>query len=157
MKYLIGILIVFFVSESLARVGETLPECMDRYGEVLNSFPQHGRQMFVFMKSGFMISVQFYDGVVDGIMYMKAGEKLNDHFVKPTNNELQIFLNVNGGDLGWIKRNTASVDREWITEDGRLVAVYLEKKSFLIINTTDSIKRLEAQMRMETKSKLDGF
>ena len=109
-------------SPAWARIGETLEECIARYGNVTKIDEQKG-QIF-FEKNGYAICATFFNGQVD-TMSFKRRIPGSDTFAPLNAEEIQLLLKANGGDKKWQSRNVDGPNPEWQTEDGLMFADYL--------------------------------
>jgi len=155
MKIFMLLLVCFAVLPSAeARLGETAAQCQQRYGAPVQA-DKEGHMMF--MKGGFIIMVDIFNGRVETIGFRKVeqnalgmGEKLSD-------NEIASFLAANGNGKKWKKLEIISMDDNWITEDGDFIAVYKKMDRTLIIFTKEVLARDKEERRQEENKNLRGF
>ena len=132
-------------STLFARIGETEQECAAQYGEPIKKLPNDS---LLYQKADLNILITFFNGKADAIAYRKIakGEQLSE-------NEVEVLLNSNSGGVPWKKREGTSVDREWVTENGELLATYDSIDHLLMVGTKDYLAREEAKEGQN----LEGF
>src|SRR3954471_18716560 len=113
-------LALFAVASALARVGETEPELVARYGQVLSRQPArksaagkmtiYGERL-VFKSTDWDVSAVIIGGKCQEISYTKDG--------KWTEVQFQFLLQLNGGRKQWTEQPTRNPDnhREWNRKD----------------------------------------
>jgi hypothetical protein len=136
-------------STLFARIGETEQECTARYGEPVK---KGSNDSLLYQKSDLNIFITFFDGKADAIAYWKIakGEQLSE-------NEVEILLNSNSGGVPWKKRAVISMDREWETENGELLATYDNGEHMLMVGTKDYLARQKAKRAAKEGKNLEGF
>ncbi len=143
-----------FYQQASARIGETLEQCQARYGNPV----EVTKTMTRFKKGDMNIMVGgFYNGKVDNIAYCKGEKNDLGIFDEMSENEIQNFLKANGGEKGWNKSKKISMNKEWLTEDGEIFAVYVITTNILFICTKKWIAGEEAKTKAEENKKLEGF
>jgi hypothetical protein len=155
MKKYAMLLLVVLMSATLAnaRIGETLEQCRARYGKEI----RQANGCFGFIKAGFFIMVQFYDGKADSIVFRKVEQNILDIPVEISPNEIQNLLKQTGGGQAWKETNEIIIGSSWATEDGKVLAGYTAMDRVLFVFTLDnSLRRLAAKKAKEDK-KLEGF
>jgi hypothetical protein len=120
-----------------ARIGETEQECAARYGEPIKKLPNDS---LLYQKADLNIFITFFNGKADAIAYRKIAKDQ-----QLSENEVEILLNDNSGGVPWKKREGTSVDREWVTENGELLATYDSGDHLLMVGTKDYLAREEAK------------
>ena len=148
MKFVVILLILLVPICAFARIGETAEECVTRYGKAIDKVDN---RMF-FAKGGFVIAATFYQGVVDSIAYFKEGKR-----AEISDNEIEVLLKSNGGDEKWEKLKIISVDKQWETEDGAIMACYKTFDNMLLIATKERLERMIAEKKAEEKERLEEF
>jgi hypothetical protein len=78
------------------------------------------------------------------------GEQISD-------NEVEILLNSNAGGVPWQKRIAISMNRNWETENGELVATYITLENWLMVATKDYLAREKAEKDAKEGKNLEGF
>jgi hypothetical protein len=78
------------------------------------------------------------------------GEKISE-------NEIEILLKSNAGGVPWQKRAVISMNRNWETENGELLATYLTFENLLMVGTKDHLAREKAEKAAKEGQKLEGF
>jgi hypothetical protein len=140
-------------STAVARIGETLEQCQSRYGKEI----RRANGCSVFIKAGFYIMVQFYEGKADSILFRKVEQNILDMPVEISPNEIQNLLKQNGGGKTWKETHEVIIGSSWATEDRSVLAGYTAMDRVLVIFTLDhSLRNLAAKKAKEDK-KLEGF
>lgn len=149
------LLLVVLMSATLAnaRIGETLEQCRARYGKEI----RQANGCSVFIKAGFYIMVQFYEGKADSILFRKVEQNILDMPVEISPNEIQNLLKQNGGGQAWKETNEIIIGSSWATEDGKVLAGYTAMDRFLAVFTLDSSLRSLAAKKAKEDKKLEGF
>lgn len=157
MKRYISIVIILVLLTSAttttARIGETLAQCQVRYGKEIRT----ADGLSIFIKAGFYIMVQFYEGKADSILFRKVEQNILDIPVEISPNEIQNILKQNGGGLAWKETNEIIIGSSWVTEDGNLLAGYRAMDCNLCIFTLDHTLRNLAKKKAKEDKKLEGF
>jgi hypothetical protein len=132
-----------------ARIGETEQECTARYGEPFEKLPNNS---VLYRKSDLGLLINFFNGKADSIAYRKIakGQQLSE-------NEVEILLNNNSGGVPWKKHAVISMNREWLTENGELVATYVTHERLLMVATKDYLARRKAKIEAKEVQNLKGF
>lgn len=143
----------FAASPVFARIGETPQQCQQRYGA---PFKVDGRWTF-FKLSGFGIMISFFEGKADSILYRKLEQSILGQAVEMSNNEIEKLLEINAGQSTWKTRTVISMDREWETEDGELIAFYKTFDNVLSICTMGWVERESAARKAKENKALDRF
>jgi hypothetical protein len=136
-------------STLFARIGETEQECAARYGEPTKTLPNNS---LLYEKSDLNIYIIFFNGKADAIAYGKIakGEQLSE-------NEIEVLLKSNSGDVPWQERAVISMNRNWETENGELLANYNTVAHLLMIATKDYFTRKQATKDAKEDQNLEGF
>lgn len=138
-----------------ARIGETPEECQKRYGDVLKF--DKDSNLTIFKKSGFFIMVEFFNNKVDMISYRKIEENILGTADKLSDNETQMFLDVNSSGKIWKERDFISLNKEWQTEDADIFAHYDSIENILYIATKDCLSRKELEKKSKENENLKDF
>jgi len=156
LRFLIAvILIAVTIVQADARIGETLEQCIERYGgRVDKSSPGKG---VGFVKGGFVIAVQFYEGKADTLAFCKVERDALGKAKEMSNNEISQLLQANSGDRKWKEINQIPLERYWLTEDAQLVASYRSFEHTLTIMTKAATDRANAAKKAEEDKKLKGL
>jgi hypothetical protein len=141
--------ITLTTSTLFARIGETEEECAARYGEPTKTLPNNS---FLYQKSDLNIFIIFFNGKADAIAYSKIakGQQLSE-------NEIELLLTSNSGVVPWQKRAVISLNRDWATENGELLANYDAVGHMLMIATKDYFARQKAAKDAKEGQNLEGF
>jgi hypothetical protein len=138
-----------------ARIGESLEQCIERYGQPTEQRAESGLAGFV--KAGLRIIVHFHEGAADALWYQK---QTKDDLGQPeelSETEIAVLLEANGNGTTWAKPGKYGLDTVWLADDGRLGAVYRYLSHELCISTIDYIDRQSADRAAAEKANLDGF
>ena len=81
---------------------------------------------------------------------MGKGEQLSE-------NEIEILLNNNSGDVPWKKLLAISMNRNWETENGEVLATYITFENLLKVGTKDYDAREKAKKDAKESKNLEGF
>ncbi|MGC3991673.1 MAG: hypothetical protein QM796_18680 [Chthoniobacteraceae bacterium] len=145
--------LVCFASQSKARIGETLEQCIQRYGAVVKQ--ESG--IIVFKKSGFFVMVKLYNEKVEQIAFCKAQADELGQAGAISDNEIELLLKTNGGASNWKVQPVISTDRHWQTEDESLFAHYTTIDHMLVIQTKDCVVRDIESEKAKEKQNLNSF
>lgn len=157
---LIAVILLALPSSSKARIGESLEQCIDRYGP-----PDKGPQDSAlhpaaidcgFSKGDFYVVVTVYQEKVVDIMFRKLdGTPFNG-------SEVERLLTANGG-TSWIVRKVEESDKlEWATKDGTKLAMLGPNRNaeigrVLTVWTNEWQRILAEQEKSDAKNRLNGF
>ena len=136
-------------STLFARIGETEQECAARYGEPTKTLPNNS---LLYEKSDLNIFIIFFNGKADAIAYGKIakGQQLSE-------NEIELLLKSNSGVVPWQERAVISMNRNWETENGELLANYNTVAHLLTIATKDYFARQKDKTDAKEGQNLEGF
>jgi hypothetical protein len=136
-------------STLFARIGETEQECAARYGEPTKTLPNNS---LLYEKSDLNIFIIFFNGKADAIAYGKIakGQQLSE-------NEIELLLKSNSGGVPWQERAVISMNRNWVTENGELLANYNTVAHLLMVATKDYFTRTKATKDAKEDQNLEGF
>ena len=95
----------------------------------VKKFPDNS---LLYQKSGLGIIITFFNGKADSIVYRKIATNALGKGEQISENEVEILLNNNSGGVPWKKRAVISMNREWETENGELLATYITSENLLI-------------------------
>lgn len=149
---IISTLLGFLTTISSAKIGESVSECDQRYGDTIDHLKE-GRKR-VYQVGGFYVSCWFYEGKCESIDYsFLTPSNIAPRKKDPLNKDQVIkILEINGAEWKQIDKSTYGQDFEglWETNDKKLSAkVYAD--SILIETKSRAIRSSE----METKAKID--
>ena len=154
-KIALFISILFIVSSAAyARIGETLQQCIERYGQPIKTTPEG---MILFSKSGLYVFVHFFEEKADAIAFRKVEEDALQTPAEISQNEIDLLLSSNGQGHEWKKREVISMDSEWETDDGKIIATYGTMQHLLIVVTKDYTDREDAAKKAKEKENLNNF
>ena len=142
------------ISPAKARIGETLEQCIARYGNPVR--PIEERMPVTFQKSGLLIGVVFIDGKAAQIMFFKP-DQTDGKLSHLSADEIKALLDANGAGRAWSVSPSRPLDKAWTTADGELFAVYLTARSTLTIRTKAFDEASKAKAREDEKKALEGF
>jgi hypothetical protein len=83
-------------------------------------------------------------------MSLGKGEQISE-------NEVEILLNSNSGGVPWKKVAVISINRNWATENGELLATYNTIDNLLMVGTKDHLAREKANKDAKEGQNLEGF
>jgi hypothetical protein len=154
---IIMLLVAFFtvLSSAQARLGETPAQCQQRYGAPVK-VDREGNTM-CFMKGGFFIIVEFFNGRAETIMFRKVEQNVLGMGEKLTDNEIESLLAANGNGKKWKTLEIMSMDDNWITEDGDFIACYKKMDRMLLILTKEKVAREMEEKKQKENKNLRGF
>jgi hypothetical protein len=143
------------------RLGETLAQCVQRYGPSISS----DKNTIRFNKDGFGIAVTFIDGGARRIVYSKVEPGALLKISRLTGGDIETILNLNSGGEKWLKRNfvaesSSGSDLEkrdafnsalrtdvWVRSDGKAEAIYLTIDGLLAVFDSSYGQQLFPSMR----------
>ena len=155
MKKLLAIIaaIAAITTAAHARIGETLEQAIERYGE---PSPGQNAGWTVFFKGGFQVNTHFHGGAIDAVEYIKT-EGLET--AKLSEVEVQNFLNANYAG-NW----QASSWRSWFAPNlGALQEYHVIKGNWakgyhrLVIWTAAAGRRAHDKVALEETEAQAGF
>jgi len=144
-------------SPGYGRIGETIGECIARYGEIDSGSEVDGRQAQVFKKSGYIIVVCFYEKKADWVTFLKEKEDDLGFASEISDNEIEILLKSNSDDTPWKPIEIISMNKHWVTIDKSLISMYSYLENTLSIMTLDCFYRFAAKKKADEEKSLDGF
>jgi hypothetical protein len=115
------------------------------------------KNMLLFQKGGILIMVEFYNGKADMISFRKSKQNILGIAEEFSDNEIQNLLKANGGTREWKQREIISMNKEWQTEDGELLAHLEAIENYIVIATKSYLAREESKKKAKENKKLDGF
>jgi len=137
-------LAVMVCSTASARIGETLEQCVARYGAP-DSGPKPAEgglsaSTYYFVKSGRDIQITFYDGkAVELLVHRRDGKVFSD-------SEVETMLSENKS-LGWVENSSPSPHhRIWTTSDAK-------RQAFLSLNYNDMPNAIFAVFTVEWRER----
>jgi hypothetical protein len=144
-------------SPGYGRIGETLEECIARYGEIYSESEFEGRKQYIFKKSGYVISICFYEKKAD-LMFLFKEEKDDLEFnAKFSDNEIEILHKSNAGDTPWEPIEIISLNKQWINKEKGLVSLYMYPANTLSFMTLGFMSRQTEKTKADEEKSLDGF
>lgn len=155
MKTILALTLALITSPAFARIGETPAECITRYGEPLKVIKD--KSQLLFQKSGLIVMAQFHEGKCEMLGIRKIEQDVLGNAVALSENEIEMLLNANAGGSVWIKQEGFSLDSQWQTENGELLAQYENLHNFMVIMSRACADRTEQDKKAEEQKKLDGF
>ena len=103
------------------------------------------------------IIITFFNGKADAIIYTKIAKNALGKGEQISDNEVEILLNSNAGGVPWQKRIAISMNRNWETENGELVATYITLENWLMVATKGYLAREKATKDAKESKNLEGF
>jgi hypothetical protein len=147
--YIIALLLCCCAS-AFARIGETLEQCKQRYGQPYKTT----EQAVYFRKAPFHIAVIFYQGKAICVGYRMIEENALGKGTEISDNEIEQLLKFNGADRQWKRREVISM---WYTLDGQLFAHYDTWDHYLGVATKEWFERIAADTKQKEDKALEGF
>ena len=141
-------------STLFARIGETEQECAARYGEPIKKLPD---DRLLYRKADLGILITFFNGKADAITYRKIATNVLGKGEQISENEVEILLNSNSGGVPWKKLAVISMNRNWETENGELLATYITFENLLKVGTKNYFAREKAKKNAKESHNLEGF
>ena len=144
------------LSTADARIGETLEQCIQRYGEPFA--PVKPGEKVGFIKGEFFLLISLYDGKADLIVFAKMGGGVPSAKTPPqpmTDSEISKLLEANSHGVAWTSTESIRPNRSWTTTDHRLMAYYAGNG--LVIATSAAMDRIKADAKRSEEKKLEGF
>lgn len=136
-----------------ARLGETLAQCEARYGKVIKTTKEY----HFFTKKPMNIACKFFEGVCESMVIFHTETDMFRHPLEMSDVEIEAILEANSKGSVWTKKEVISVNKEWKTADGLLIAAYFPFQHQLVIMTQAAMDRDNAAKAAEEKAKLKGF
>ena len=155
MKYLVFLSTLLLAASAQARIGETLQQCIARYGQVQTAVPETGVQ--IFSKNGFLIAVMFLDQRASMVMVSKTHRNSINIPDPLSENEIDLILKANGQGTPWIEQGAIIKTGEWLNEESELYASYDRIKNLLTIVTQEWIRLQQAKQDATEAKALNGF
>lgn len=141
-------LLLFSATLASARIGETLEQCVERYGKVMStSKDTEGRPTSIFIKGTFTVTVRFVENKSCEIFFSKM-ERFTDI-------ELKTLISANGtnwamkGPNHWISANTQRT--AMCSDDHKFLAIYDDA-----VVDKEIAKKLLKESAKQSKN-LEGF
>lgn len=150
------VLCALLVSPALARVGETKAECEARYGKPAKTEKYLSFDLYLYVKSGFVIAVMFDAERAGTVQYQhETGEEI----IAPeiTDAELEALLKANAGGSSWIEDKGVIAKRSWKRADGVLMARYNPLDRTLLMGDVEFGKKLVAAQGSSEAEKIKGL
>jgi hypothetical protein len=142
-------------SSAHARIGETLEQCIARYGAPVKDSTTEKQAGFV--KAGFIVIVQLFDTKADTPAICKVERNALGKSAEMSDNEISQLLEANSGSKGWKQVRDTILQKYWITDDAQLVASYDTLNHSLTIMTKAATERANAKKKADEDKKLNGF
>jgi len=144
-------------SPGYGRIGETIEECIARYGELYSESDFEGRTQYIFKKSGYVIGICFYEKKADLIILFKEGKDDLGFNAKFSDNEIEILHKSNAGDTPWEPIEIISLNKQWINKEKGLVSLYMYPDNTLSFMTLGGMSRQAEKTKADEEKSLDGF
>jgi hypothetical protein len=154
MKMLI-ILALLIPQMATARIGETMAECIERYGEPIDKplAPNSSEITFAFFtKGGFEIQVDALNGVCQCITYKKKDETATEA------ETLKLILSKNHDS--WRMTKDGLTGTRWCSQEtglGKYTATYLRRGRILSITTQQYTDDRDKKKSEKREKSVDGF
>lgn len=153
MKTILTFLLLAAFAE--ARIGETLEECIKRYGNPITVDKDLGTTTF--LKEGFVVVVKFTDGKVHSVTIEKhdKGQLKLDFAMEDVH--IAAFLVANSGGQKWFEVRADEVTRSWLTADGKRLAYYRIQDGIMVMTTSQAVVAGNREREEEEKKKVKDF
>lgn len=153
--YIVALIVsaVFQPLAAQARLGETLAQCETRYGKTIKA----SKGYHLFTKGPMSLACRFVDGVCEELVVYHNERDALRHPAEMSEAEIEALLEANSKGSVWSKSEASSLNKEWKTADGLLVAAYFTFEHELVIITKAELDRRSAARAAEEKEKLKGF
>lgn len=137
-SFLIAAAFFGLISAAQARIGDTLNQCITRYGKPVE-FLSKG---VLFIKANRKIYVTFTDGIADSVFFQKISP-LSQKTVSPISlEEISVLLTENSQGYSWDHTSRLpDGDVIWVTKDSELGALYSKATCSLQVYTRENIAR----------------
>ena len=147
MKAVVWTMLLFLVVQvsAHARIGHTLEQCIERYGEPVSV--NEKTKSVTFRKAGFGVEVYFFEGKCEWITLVKFVEGSTQALQAIDSVEIETFIKANGGDRVWREIEPPPEGHiSWRTKDDSLRAVYVSAPEWkLSVYSTAALRRRSFQ------------
>lgn len=147
MKAVVWAMLLLLVAQvsAHARIGHTLEQCIERYGEPVSV--NEKSKSVTFHKAGFAIEVYFLENKCEWLTLVKFADGLNETLQPIDDVEIETFIKANGADQMWQEiENPPDGHVSWRTEDDSVRAVYISAPEWkLSVYITAALKRRSFQ------------
>jgi hypothetical protein len=144
--------LLFAAHTATARIGETLEQCIERYGQP--AVPPKPGGPVTFLKANVAITISFHEGHADMLVFFKwengAKGPLSDE-------EISVLMRANSNGLSWEKTPVVTLNRAWNTADKSIYALLDAVTRSLTITTKDAIDRQKSEQASAAGKSLSGF
>lgn len=150
--FLILLLLPTFAS---ARLGETLIQCVTRYGEPIGSNEiEPGLLGMTFTSQSFSVGCLFKNGVCISITYTHAQNADNDVKRGFLDTEKEILLGANSKGRKWVETSNDGKMQTWELEGKEVCAVLKRETQTLVFMNIQSAKKVVDD---DARKNLKGF
>jgi len=126
------------VTAAQARIGDTLNQCITRYGKPVE-FLSKG---VLFVKANKKIYVTFTDGIADSVFFQKINPVSQKAVTPISQEEIRLLLSENSQGYTWDHTSRLpDGDVIWVTKDSELGALYSNATCSLQVYTRENIAR----------------
>jgi hypothetical protein len=147
-----------------ARIGESLAQCVERYGQYSKEWTPEGKdgsKSYLFNKGEFEITVSITDNAADTISYSKSGA--GQPSLGASEKSVILKRNYDGewkdkppGPLWLLGVEDYNGGGPWFSGDGKLLAM-TGGDNLLIILSAKMLNRANSNAAKEAEDKLQGF
>lgn len=130
-----------------ARIGDTLAQCQERYGEITE---KEGNRYW-FSKGGIKIDVCLIDEKVGLIAFKKTDNR------RFSENEKHLLMEANGGGQTWEEIKDLSIDDKWMKEDCSAIAENSSDRKWFVILTKKWHEHANKEAKAKENESLEGF
>ncbi len=153
--WLASLLLIGVTVSAQARLGEAVPQLVERYGppvEKADQKPEPGKVAAVvetFQKNGFQIVVT----LLDNVSAAESFKKLNgDSF---TSDEVQTLLEDNSAGHTWQAPQQVNGKQQWLRDDGSVATLDLTRVLTLV--SADLLNMESTAKQLQAAPSLQGF
>lgn len=154
MKTILTFIMLALCISAQARIGETVDECVKRYGKPTSHDEATG--LFTCFKDGMMISLRFLKGKCSQICFARMSPTMPRTLEPMRQEEIDALLSFSGSD--WEPWTTFTVDsKRWTTADKTRMAQYNSNDCMLVLMTLEQAEADAAVEAAAAQKKLKGF
>lgn len=134
----IAALFLSSVFTAQARIGDTLNQCITRYGQPVEILSKG----VLFVKGNRKVYVTFSDGIADSVFFQKINPIFHKVLTPISQEEIGVLLAENSQGYSWVHSSRLpDGDIIWITKDSELGALYSMATCSLQVYTRENIAR----------------
>lgn len=149
----LAILILALPVLAFGRIGESCPQCQERYGKMISS----DEKSALFSKDGFEVMVAFRKSAAFAISFQKIEKNSDRSIATITAAEIEALMEANSGGKKWGEAKELAGGKEWATLDGTRVAYYKTSDHMLLIRIKADFEQFSKEEHEAQKAKMSGF